>query len=142
VSLDGEEAEVRQGMPRKILVSFQAPRADNFYASLKITFIDETRPNDPEFTVTRGLCGCGILPGGLTSNDDVSNTAMGVGVGGAGTGITVSPESGLEFFVERPRSDVPFATKIMQLVITKSSPKPWVSFKAAKLRSEDDSVVR
>ena len=128
-------------MPLKILVSFQAPYAGNFYASLKITFIDETRPNNPEFTVTRGLCGCGILPGGPTDNDAVPNTLTGVQVESAATRITVSPESGLEFWAERARLDVPFATQIMQLLISKSSAKPLVSFKGARLRSPDDSIT-
>ncbi|KAI0253350.1 hypothetical protein BJV78DRAFT_204673 [Lactifluus subvellereus] len=142
-SLVGNAQEVRQKTPRSIRVSFHASRAGNFHGSLMITFIDRTRRNDREFTVTRELRGHAILPGGPASNGEASETVTGLGFGprGEGTGISISPESGLEFLVERPRSDVPFSTQTLQLVISKSSPKRLVSFKAARLRSLDESVT-
>jgi hypothetical protein len=106
-------------MPRKILISFDAPRAGNFRVSLKITFIDRTRQNDQEFIVTRELRGRAIHPW-----------------------IGISPESGLEFLVERQRSDVPFAIQTRQLVISKSSPELSVSLQGTSWRSSDDPAIR
>ncbi|KAI0253353.1 hypothetical protein BJV78DRAFT_204924 [Lactifluus subvellereus] len=140
-SLVGNTQEVRQKKPRNIRVSFHASRAGNSHGSLMITLIDRTRRDDREFTVTRELRGHAILPGGPASNGEASETVMGLRLEGGGTGISVSPESGLEFLVERPRSDVSFATQTLQLVISKSSPKRLVSFKAARLRSLDESVT-
>jgi hypothetical protein len=57
-----------------------------------------------------------------------------------GTGITASHDFGLEFSVERPSSDEPFATQTKELIITKSSKTPWVSFITAIVHSPDDSV--
>jgi hypothetical protein len=59
---------------------------------------------------------------------------------GGGTGITVSHESGLEFFVER--SDVLFPMQTRELIITKTSALPVVSFETAKVYSLDDSAAR
>jgi hypothetical protein len=55
--------------------------------------------------------------------------------------ITVSHDFGLDFSVECTRSDEPFATQTKELVITKSSTSPSVSFKAATIRSSDSSVT-
>jgi hypothetical protein len=99
---------------------------------LKITFSDRGRENDREFTVIRELHGRAILPGGLAISGDVEE--------GGGTGITVSHESGLEFLVER--SDILFPMQTRELVITKTSAMPVVSFKAAKVSSLHDSVAR
>jgi hypothetical protein len=60
---------------------------------------------------------------------------------GEGTGITVSHDFGLEFSVECPSSDEPFATQTKELIITKSSETPLVSFITAMVRSPDDSVT-
>ncbi|KAH9974671.1 hypothetical protein BGW80DRAFT_151531 [Lactifluus volemus] len=119
------------------LVAFQAPRLGNFRAFLKITLVDKLRPDDQDFTVTRELRGRAILPGDQTSNGDTSETVTAVRLGCEGTGITVSPEPVLEFLVERPQSDIPFATQTRKLVINKSSLQPLVSFVAATLRSRD-----
>jgi hypothetical protein len=136
VRLDGDSTEVQQEIPLRILVNFQAPHAGSFCASLKITFMDETRPSNPEFTVTRGLCGRTILLEDPTSNGGPSKMMTGVRTG---PGITVLPESGLEFPVERARCDVPFATQILQFIIKNSSPNSWVELVAAWLHSPDDS---
>jgi hypothetical protein len=136
-SLVSESGKVRQKRSCKILVSFQAPRPGNFRAFLNITFVDNLRPDDQEFAVTRELRGRAILPGGQTSNEDASETATAVRLGCEGTGIAVSPKSVLEFSVERPQSDVPFATQTRKLVISKSSLQPLVSFVTATLRSRD-----
>jgi hypothetical protein len=102
---------------------------------LEITFSDKGRANDREFTVIRELRGRAILPGGLATHGDVEGTEE-----GGGTGITVSHESGLEFFVER--SDVLFPMQTRELVVTKTSAIPLVSFKTAKVYSPDDFVAR
>jgi hypothetical protein len=136
-SLVSESGKVRQKRSCKILVSFQAPRLGHFRAFLKITFVDKLRPDDQEFAVTRELRGRAVLPGDQTSNEDASEAVTGVRLGCEGTGIAVSPESVLEFLVERPQSDVPFATQTKKLVISKSSPQPLVSFVTATLRSRD-----
>ena len=60
---------------------------------------------------------------------------------GEGTGITVSHDFGLEFSVECPWSDEPFATQTKELIITKFFKTPLVSFIAAVVRSPDDSVT-
>jgi hypothetical protein len=60
---------------------------------------------------------------------------------GEGTGITVPHDIGLEFSVECLSSDEPFATQTKELIITKSSETPLVSFIAAMVRSPDDSVT-
>jgi hypothetical protein len=117
-------------------VGFQPSRVGSFHAVLKITFSDKGRAKDREFTVTRELRGRAILsfPGGLAISGDVGTEE------GAGTGITVSHESGLEFLVER--SDVLFPTQTRELVITKISAMPVVSFKATKVYALDDTVAR
>lgn len=60
---------------------------------------------------------------------------------GEGTGINVSHDFGLEFSVERPSSSEPFATQAKELIITKSSRSPSVSFITHTVRSPDDSVT-
>jgi hypothetical protein len=60
---------------------------------------------------------------------------------GEGTGITVSHDFGLEFFVERLWPGEPFATQTKELIITKSSQTQLVSFIAMVL-SPDDLVTR
>jgi hypothetical protein len=136
-TLVSESGKVRQKRSCKILVAFQAPRLGNFRAFLKITLVDKLRPDDQDFTVTRELRGRAILPGDQTSNGDTSETVTAVRFGCEGTGITVSPEPVLEFLVERPQSDIPFATQTRKLVINKSSLQPLVSFVVATLRSRD-----
>jgi hypothetical protein len=60
---------------------------------------------------------------------------------GEGTGVTISHDFGLEFSVEHPSSGEPFATQTKELIITKSSKTPSVSFIAATVHSPDDSVT-
>ena len=134
-ALVGKQTAVLKNKAREIIVSFQPSRAGSFHAVLEITFIDKGRADVQEFTMTRELRGRAILPGGSAINGDVESTGE-----GAGTGITVSHESGLEFMVER--SNVLFPMQARELVITKASPIPFVSFKAAKVYSLDDSVAR
>jgi len=129
VSVSGETSVIRKREPRRIIVSFQAPDAGTFRASLEIVFSDKTRQSDREFVVLRELRGQATFPSSPAS------------VGSEGTGITVSHESGLEFSLERARSDVPFATQTLELVIDKSSVNPLVSFEGVRVRSPG-SVAR
>ncbi|KAH9955754.1 hypothetical protein BGW80DRAFT_1466808 [Lactifluus volemus] len=117
--------------------SLVTPCLGNFRAFLKITFVDKLRLDDQDFAVTHELRGRAFLPGNQTSNGDTSETVTAIRLGREGTGITVSPESFLEFLVEHPQSDIPFATQIRKLVINKSSLQPLVSFMVAMLRSRD-----
>jgi hypothetical protein len=136
-SLVSKSGKVWQKRSCKILVAFQAPCLGNFRAFLKITFVDKLQLDDQDFAVTRELRGRAILPGNQTSNGDTSETVMAIRLGREGMGITVSPESVLEFLVEHPQSDIPFTTQIRKLVINKSSLQPLVSFVVATLRSRD-----
>ena len=120
---------LRKGKPRRIIVSFQAPYAGTFLMSLRVVFSDQTRQNGKEFVVLRELRAQATLPSTPAS------------AGGEGTGITVSHESGLEFSLERAQSDAPFATQTLELVISKSSAKPWVSFEGVRVHSPDDFVA-
>ncbi|KAH9000980.1 P-loop containing nucleoside triphosphate hydrolase protein [Lactarius hatsudake] len=130
VSIPGETSVVQKGKPRKINVSFQAPHAGTFRASLEIVFNDKTRQSDREFVVSRELRGQAILP------------SSSVPVSSEGAGITVSHESGLEFSpLERARPDVPFAAQSLELVINKSSTNPLVSLEGVKVRLSDGSVA-
>lgn len=93
--------------------------------------------------MTRELRGRAILPGRPAINGDGPHDVE-VLVDmedGEGTGINVSHDFGLEFSVERPSSDEPFATQAKELIITKSSRTPLVSFLTATVRSPDDSVT-
>ena len=138
-SVIGELSEVQKNRAREVVVSFQPSRVGNFHAVLSITFNDKGR-NVKAFTVTRELRGCSILPGGPVINGDESHTVEDP-EGGEGTGIDVSHDFGLEFSVEHPLSDEPFATQAKELIITKSSKTPLVSFMTAAIRSSDDSVT-
>jgi hypothetical protein len=60
---------------------------------------------------------------------------------GEGTGISVSHDFGLEFSTERPSPDEPFAAQAKELIITKSSKTPMVTFVTPTVRSPDDSVT-
>ncbi|KAH9988794.1 hypothetical protein BJV74DRAFT_460254 [Russula compacta] len=144
VSMLGELTTViKQKKPRKILVSFRPLHVGTFLATLRITFSDKTRPNNSEFTVIRELRGSAILPDDPATSPEPPQT-----VGEAeedmmeseDTGITVSDDLGLEFSVERSQSDESFPMQKKELVITKSSVKPLVSFKAGRVWLPDDSV--
>ncbi|KAH9059534.1 hypothetical protein EDB87DRAFT_763700 [Lactarius vividus] len=130
VSVPGETSVVQKGKPRKINVSFQAPHAGTFRASLEIMFNDKTRQSDREFVVSRELHGKATLPSSPAS------------VGREGTGITVSHESGLEFSLERAGSDVLFVAQTLEVVVNKSSTNPLVSLEGVKVRLPDGSVAR
>jgi hypothetical protein len=132
---------IQKNTARDIVVSFQPSCAGLFHADLWITLSDKGRAKDREFTVIRELRGRAILPGGLAINRDAPNNVEDTGEG-EGTGITVSHDLGLEFSVECPRSDGPFPTQTKELIITKSSETPLVSFIAAIVRSPDDAVTR
>ncbi|KAI0294855.1 hypothetical protein B0F90DRAFT_1820972 [Multifurca ochricompacta] len=138
----GETAVIRHKKPRRILVSFQAPHAGTFRASLKITFSDKSRQSDGEFSVIRELLGRAILPGIPASAEDRSNSATGdTVVASEDTGITVSHESGLQFSLERSQSNVQFTPQTEELVIEKSSRSPLVSFETATVRLPDGSTA-
>ena len=130
VTVLGETSVLRKGKPRRIIVSFQAPYAGTFRMSLRVVFSDKTRQNGREFVVLRELRAQATLPSTSAS------------AGSEGTGITVSHESGLEFSLERARSDALFATQTLELIISKSSANPLVSFEDIRVRSPDDSVAR
>ncbi|KAI9452273.1 hypothetical protein F5148DRAFT_1236722 [Russula earlei] len=141
-SLLGKTKDVRQNSPRKVVVSFNAPCAGTYLATLRITFCDKSRLNDQEFIITRELHGCANPPGGEESSEEF----MDFGTDeeeeeGEGTGIAVSPNFGLKFFIERSRSDEPFETQTKNLVITKSSVQPLVFFKAARVFSPHDAMA-
>jgi hypothetical protein len=142
-ALLGKTMLVLQNLPRKVLVTFKAPHAGTFHASLKITFSDKRRPNDQEFTVTRELRGRAILPIRSTGSGRPPNAGKDDKiVGEERAGITVSHDFDLEFSVERSSPDEPFAQQTKELVITKSTIKPLVSFKTARVCSSDDIVAR
>ncbi|KAF8267991.1 hypothetical protein EI94DRAFT_1246219 [Lactarius quietus] len=128
VSVIGETSVLRKGMPRRIIVSFQAPHAGAFRVSLEIVFSDKTRQNDSEFVVLRELRGIATLPSSPAS------------AGSEDTGITVSHESGLEFSLERTRPDVPFSTQTLELVINKSSPNTLI-LERVRVRLPDGSLA-
>ena len=136
----GELSAVQRNRAQEVVVSFQPSRVGSFHAVLGIAFSNEGRANDRGFIVTRELRGCAILPGRPAINgggphniEDVEN--------GEGTGINVSHDFGLEFSVERPSSSEPFATQAKEVIITKSSKSPLVSFITATVRTPDDSVT-
>ena len=120
---------VRKGKPRKIIVSFQAPHAGSFPVSLEIVFSDKTRQSDGEFVVLRELRGKATLPGSPAS------------AGSEGNAITVSHEYGLEFSLERARSEQ-FSTQTLKLIVNKSTSNVMVSLEGVKVRSPDGSVTR
>ena len=121
-------------------MTFKPPHAGTFHTTLKMTFSDEMRPNDQEFSVTRELRGNAILSGGGASGRGPSNAVDLDTTRKEGAGITVSHEFGLQFSVERSRFDEPFAPQTEGLVITKSSIKPLVSFKAARILPQEYAV--
>lgn len=142
-SLLGKTLDVRKGTPRKIEVLFKPPRAGTFQGTLKITFRDKARRGEKftEFTVTRELHGHATLPTPASSSEP-SNKADGDGMESERAGVTVSHGLGVEFSVERSRSDEPFDKLIKELVIKKNSVIPLVSFKEARVISEDKSGAR
>ena len=86
--------------------------------------------------MTLELRGRAILPGDWAINGDVPD-----GVEESDdTGITVSQDFGLEFSVECP-SGVPFATQTKEVILTKFSKTPLVSFITAVARLPDDFVT-
>ena len=157
----GKTLEVRKSSVRKIEVSFKAPRVGDFQGALWITFRDKMR-SDEEITMTRELRGRAVLADGPARNGDLSNMAKegpketehaGVpfsldlpaeasALPDLRAGVLVSHDSGLEFSVERSHLDEPFAMQSRELVITKTSVIPLVSLIAARVRSQENSVVR
>ena len=131
---------IQQGAPRKIRVDFKAPQAGSFHAILKVTFSDKARPNDPGWVVTRELRGHVILPASGGPIIDRDTTAKNI-ADGDDTGITIFPHFALEFSVERPRSNELYATQTKDLIITKASPSPSVSFITATVHSPDASMI-
>ncbi|KAH9959446.1 hypothetical protein BC827DRAFT_504592 [Russula dissimulans] len=137
-----ETTVVHPYRPRKVLVSFQPSGPGNFHATLSITFNYKAGRDDEVFVVTRELRGRAILPVPDNTKEPPNTiTAEEDRMGSEGSGITVSPHSGLEFFVERSQPDELFATQTKELVITKSSVNPLVFFKAARVCSSDDAVA-
>jgi hypothetical protein len=130
---------IQKDTPREIIISFQPWCVGSFPAVLWITFIDKGK-NGQAFTVTRELRGHATLPGDLAINGDTPHNVDDMEEG-EGTGITVSHDFGLEFYVECPSSDEPFATQTKDLIITKSGKTPMVSFVTATVRSPDDFVT-
>ena len=132
---------IQKNKARVIVVSFQPSCVGLFHAVLWITLSDKGRAKDQEFTVIRELRGRAIIPFGLAINRVAPNNVEDMGEV-EGTGITVSHDFGLEFSVECPRSDGPFPTQTKELIITKSSETPLVSFITAIVRYPDDSGTR
>ena len=130
---------IQQGVPRKIRVDFKAPQAGDFHAILKITFSDKARPNDQGRVVTRELRGRAIVP---ASGSPIINGTTAKDIADCDeTGITIFPHFSLEFSVECPRSNELYATQTKDLIITKTSPSPSVSFTAATVYSPDASMI-
>ena len=92
--------------------------------------------------MTRELRGRAILPAsaGPVSNGDTPNTEM-VDDELEYGGITVFPHFALDFSVESLQSNEPFPTQTKDLIITKSSTIPFVSFAAARVYSLDTSIT-
>ena len=132
---------IQKDTAREVIVSFRPSSVGLFHAALWITLSDNGRAKDQEFTVIRELRGRAILPFSLAINRDAPNNVEDMGEV-EGTGITVSHDFGLEFSVECPRSDEPFPTHTKELIITKSSETPLVSFITAIVRCPDESVAR
>ena len=132
---------IQKDTAREVIVSFRPSSVGLFHAALWITLSDNERAKDRKFTVIRELRGRAILPGGWAINRDAPDNVEDMGEG-EGTGITVSHDFGLAFSVECPRSDGPFPTQTKELIITKSSKTPLVSFITAIVRSPDESVTR
>jgi hypothetical protein len=126
---------VRQGTPRKIRVEFKAPHAGTFHADLRITFSDKTRTVDQEWIVTRELRGHAILPAS-------SGPAMEEMGEDDGHRIRVFPYFALEFSADYRLADESFATQRKDLIITKTSATPLVSFIAATVYSPDASMTQ
>ena len=127
---------IQKNTAREIIVSFQPSCAGLFHAVLWITFSDKGRAKDREFTVIRELRGRAILPGGWAVNGDVPYSVE----ESDNTGITVSHDFGLEFSVECPSGE-PFATQTKEVIITKFSKTPLVSFITAVARRLPDDFV-
>ena len=87
------------------IVSFRPSSVGSFHAVLWITFSDNGR----QFKVTRQLRGRAILPGGSVINGGATYYVEDMEEG-EGAGITISHDFGLEFFLECPWFDEPFAT--------------------------------
>jgi hypothetical protein len=143
-SLLGKAFNVRKSSPRKVEVSFKAPRVGTFQGTLSITFRDEIQSSEElavsQFTVTRELRGRATLldPAG---SPEPPNKADGDGMESVRAGVTVSDASGVEFSAERSRLDDQFDKLTTELVISKTSVIPLVSFKDARVSSVDESVV-
>jgi hypothetical protein len=139
-SLIGELSTLQKNRAREVIVAFQPSHVGNFHAVLGIAFSDKGRANDRGFTVTRELRGRAILPGRPAINGDGPHDLEDV-EDGEGTGIDVSHDYGLEFSAERQSPDEPFSTQAKELIITKSSKTPLVTFVTAMVRSPDDPVM-
>lgn len=107
---------------------------------MRITFRDKNQ-SDEEFIVTRELRGRAILPGSARGPEP-SSKAEGDCMESERAGVAVSHGLGVEFSVERSRLDEPFDKLTKELVISKSSVIPLVSFKEARIISVDKSVAR
>lgn len=141
----GKTLDVRKSSPRKVEVSFQAPRGGTFRGTLSITFRDKIQSNEElavsQFTVTRELRGRAILPD-PASSPEPPDRADGDGMESERAGVVVSDASGVKFSVERSRLDEKFDKLTTELVITKTSIIPLVSFKEARVSSVDQSGAR
>jgi hypothetical protein len=134
---------IRQEAPRKIRVDFAAPHAGVFQAVLKITFSDQAKSNAKEWLLTRELRGCAVLPanGGRAIIGETPHT-MDEMANGESAGITVFPYFALDFSVECPQPNEPYATQTKDFIVSRSSPTPLVSFTAATVRSPDVSMTK
>ena len=138
-SLIGELSTLQKNRAREVIVTFQPSRVGTFHAVLRIAFSDKGRASDRGFTVTRELRGHASLPDRPAINGDGPHDQD--MEDGEGTGISVSHDFGLEFSTERPSPDEPFTTQAKELIITKSSKTPLVTFTAATVCFPDDSVT-
>lgn len=150
---------VWQIKPRRILMSFRAPYAGTFRASLRIAFSDNTRPNAQEFTVSRELCGRATLPSRriasvhpqkvfprsnrMNDHADLSTEEADPFLDSQGTGISVSNEDGVKFsIVKRDGLTGSFNTSSSSVTITHAKDSPAVTFVGARIKSREGGDSR
>jgi hypothetical protein len=156
--LEGDSKVLKPNQCRIITVSFTPRQRGVYGAVLELRFYDHKR--SAEFIVKRILTGLAMRSSG-GKGDHQNESARNAGsrlindcaddhtkvpayddgelLDSDGTGTTVSHAQG--FSVESPQSNEPFPTQTKDLIITKSSTIPFVSFAAARVYSLDTSMT-
>lgn len=150
---------LQQKTPRRILVSFLAPHAGTFRASLRIVFSDNTRPSGKEFTVSRELRGRATLPSRriasvhpqevfpgsswMGDHADTFTEEEDTLLDSQGSGISVSNEDGVKFsIVKRDGLTGSFNTSSSSVTITRAKDSPVVTFVGARIKSREGGGSR